>query len=133
MKQQELRFRGGRFGASVPLLFFVAWAITICVYGAPDENGLILGAVIGIVIGMFLPGKFVFRQKGSAAFYHTLSLLRFDREPWRKQPSHLAPTAAARSLIGGLALLTRPIDAHDLPVTETRARDRSPGEPAVGS
>ena len=54
MDRQELRFRGGRFGASVPLLFFVAWAITICVYGAPDENGLILGAVIGIVIGMFL-------------------------------------------------------------------------------
>ncbi len=53
-QQEELRFRGGRFGASVPLLVFVTWAITICVYGAPDENGLILGAVIGIVIGMFL-------------------------------------------------------------------------------
>jgi len=38
----------------VPLLFFVVWAITICVAGAPDENGLILGAVLGITIGMFL-------------------------------------------------------------------------------
>jgi Na+/H+ antiporter NhaC len=36
------------------LVFFIAWAISICVAGAPDENGLILGAVIGITLGMFL-------------------------------------------------------------------------------
>jgi Na+/H+ antiporter NhaC len=38
----------------VPLVFFVVWAIAICVAGAPDENGLILGATLGITVGMFL-------------------------------------------------------------------------------
>jgi Na+/H+ antiporter NhaC len=38
----------------VPLVFFVVWAISICVAGAPDENGLILGAVIGLIAGMLL-------------------------------------------------------------------------------
>ncbi|MFQ5878417.1 MAG: Na+/H+ antiporter NhaC family protein [Acidobacteriota bacterium] len=54
MEQPRLHFRGGRLGASVPLVFFVVWAVAICVAGAPDENGLILGAVIGIALGMFL-------------------------------------------------------------------------------
>lgn len=49
-----LRFRGGRAASAVPLLFFVVWAIAICVAGAPDENGLVLGAVLGITVGMFL-------------------------------------------------------------------------------
>jgi Na+/H+ antiporter NhaC len=49
-----LRFHGGTFAAAIPLLFFIVWAIGICVGGTPDENGLILGAVIGIVLGMFL-------------------------------------------------------------------------------
>ena len=34
--------------SALPLLYFVAWAISICVAGAPDEKGLILGAVIGL-------------------------------------------------------------------------------------
>jgi Na+/H+ antiporter NhaC len=54
MTAPTLRFRGGKAASAVPLLFFVVWAITICVAGAPDENGLILGAVLGITIGMFL-------------------------------------------------------------------------------
>jgi Na+/H+ antiporter NhaC len=49
-----LRFRGGKLASAVPLLFFIVWAITICVGGTPDEQGLILGAVIGITLGMFL-------------------------------------------------------------------------------
>ena len=53
-RSPKLSFYGGALGAAVPLLFFIVWAISICVGGAPDENGLILGAVIGIVLGMFL-------------------------------------------------------------------------------
>ncbi len=52
--ETTLRFRGGRLGAAVPLVFFVCWAISISVAGAPDENGLVLGMVIGLVLGMFL-------------------------------------------------------------------------------
>jgi Na+/H+ antiporter NhaC len=54
MTAPTLRFRGGKAMSSVPLLYFVVWAISICVAGAPDENGLILGAVIGITVGMWL-------------------------------------------------------------------------------
>jgi len=54
MTAPTLRFRGGKAASAVPLVFFVVWAITICVAGAPDENGLILGAVLGITVGMFL-------------------------------------------------------------------------------
>jgi Na+/H+ antiporter NhaC len=54
MTEPTLRFRGGRAASAVPLLIFVTWAISICVAGAPDENGLILGAVIGLTVGMFL-------------------------------------------------------------------------------
>jgi Na+/H+ antiporter NhaC len=39
--------------AAIPLLFFIGWAIAICVAGAPSENGLILGSVIGLTLGMF--------------------------------------------------------------------------------
>ena len=52
--EPQLRFFGGRFGAAVPLLFFVAWAIAISVAGAPDERGLILGMVGGLTLGMLL-------------------------------------------------------------------------------
>jgi Na+/H+ antiporter NhaC len=54
MTQPTLRFRGGKAMSALPLLFFVVWAISICVAGAPDENGLILGAALGLTIGMFL-------------------------------------------------------------------------------
>lgn len=54
MTQPTLQFRGGRAMSALPLLYFVAWAISICVAGAPDEKGLILGAVIGLTVGMFL-------------------------------------------------------------------------------
>ena len=51
---QTLKFYGGRLGAAVPLLFFVVWAVTISVAGAPDERGLILGMIGGLTLGMLL-------------------------------------------------------------------------------
>jgi Na+/H+ antiporter NhaC len=54
MNQPALAFRGGKAMSAVPLVFFVAWAIGISVADTPNENGLILGAVIGITLGMFL-------------------------------------------------------------------------------
>lgn len=53
MSHTTLRFRGGKALSALPLIFFVVWAITICVAGAPDENGLVLGIVIGLTVGMF--------------------------------------------------------------------------------
>ncbi|UCG53231.1 MAG: Na+/H+ antiporter NhaC family protein [Candidatus Latescibacterota bacterium] len=53
MSEPRLRFRGGKAVSALPLVFFIGWAIAICVAGAPDENGLILGAAIGLVFGMF--------------------------------------------------------------------------------
>jgi Na+/H+ antiporter NhaC len=50
----RLRFYGGKAAAALPLAFFIVWAIGICVAGAPDENGLILGAVLGLTLGMLL-------------------------------------------------------------------------------
>ncbi len=47
-------FYGGRFGAAVPLVFFVVWAISISVAGAPSEHGLIVGMLAGLTLGMFL-------------------------------------------------------------------------------
>ena len=54
MTQPALRFHLGKAASAVPLVFFIIWAIVICVAGAPSENGLILGAVIGLTLGMFL-------------------------------------------------------------------------------
>ena len=52
--EPSLRFFGGRLGAAVPLMFFVVWAISISVAGAPSEYGLILGMIGGLTIGMLL-------------------------------------------------------------------------------
>lgn len=54
MTQPTLSFHGGKVASSLPLVFFVVWAIGISVADTPSENGLILGAVIGITLGMFL-------------------------------------------------------------------------------
>ncbi|SES76757.1 Na+/H+ antiporter NhaC [Salinibacillus kushneri] len=50
---QSLEFRLGAFGAAIPLLFFVVWAITISVLQLSSEVGLVLGAVIGLTLGLF--------------------------------------------------------------------------------
>jgi Na+/H+ antiporter NhaC len=49
-----IRFHGGRLAAAVPIVFFIVWAVSVCAAGAPDTKGLILGAVLGLALGMFL-------------------------------------------------------------------------------
>ncbi|MDZ5784581.1 Na+/H+ antiporter NhaC family protein [Marinococcus luteus] len=49
---EKLDFRLGAFGAAVPLLFFVVWAITTSVLQLSSEIGLVMGAVIGLTLGM---------------------------------------------------------------------------------
>lgn len=49
----RLGFRIGRFGSALPMLFFVVWAVVICLKGAPDTRGLILGVIIGLILAMF--------------------------------------------------------------------------------
>ena len=41
----SLSFRGGAFASALPMLFFIVWAIVICLSGAPDVKGLILGLI----------------------------------------------------------------------------------------
>ncbi|MCX2525399.1 Na+/H+ antiporter NhaC family protein [Larsenimonas rhizosphaerae] len=48
-----LTFRFGVWGAAVPLVFFVVWAITISVQGFASEVGLIMGALFGLTLGLF--------------------------------------------------------------------------------
>lgn len=50
---QKLDFRFGAFGAAVPLIFFVIWAITTSVLKLSSEIGLVMGAIIGITLGLF--------------------------------------------------------------------------------
>ncbi|SES12479.1 Na+/H+ antiporter NhaC [Gracilibacillus ureilyticus] len=52
-KIQQLDFRLGEFGAAVPLLFFIIWAITTSVLQLSSEVGLVLGAIFGITLGLF--------------------------------------------------------------------------------
>lgn len=51
---RSLEFRLGAFGAAVPLIFFVVWAISISVLQLSSEIGLVLGAVIGLTLGLLL-------------------------------------------------------------------------------
>jgi Na+/H+ antiporter NhaC len=53
-KTNSLSFRGGAFSSAVPVLFFIIWAIVICLSGAPDVKGLILGLIIGLSLTLFL-------------------------------------------------------------------------------
>jgi hypothetical protein len=40
------------------MLFFIVWAVTICLSGAPDVQGLALGIVIGLGLAMiFVKGN----------------------------------------------------------------------------
>lgn len=50
---KSLNFRLGAFGAAVPLIFFVVWAITTSVMKLSSEIGLVMGALIGITLGLF--------------------------------------------------------------------------------
>jgi Na+/H+ antiporter NhaC len=52
---KSLEFYGGPIASAVPMLFFIGWAIYLCVIAeAAAEVGLVLGAVIGLAVGMFL-------------------------------------------------------------------------------
>lgn len=48
----KLEFRMGAFGAAIPLVFFVVWAITTSVLQLSSEIGLVMGAVIGLTLGL---------------------------------------------------------------------------------
>lgn len=50
----KLKFRGGVFTATVPLVFFIVWAISLSVAGLVTEEALVLGIVLGIVVGLLL-------------------------------------------------------------------------------
>ncbi|MCF8010712.1 MAG: hypothetical protein K9L17_08075 [Clostridiales bacterium] len=51
---KKLDFRLGAFGATLPMLFFIAWAIITCSLNVSSTPGLIIGAVLGIALGLFL-------------------------------------------------------------------------------
>lgn len=55
-KADRIEFRLGYFGPTVPMLFFILWAIitSSLFLNVSTEQGLIVGAVIGLAIGMFL-------------------------------------------------------------------------------
>lgn len=50
---ERLQFHGGVFTATIPLVFFIVWAITLSVTKLVTEQALVLGMVIGIVLGLF--------------------------------------------------------------------------------
>lgn len=50
---QTLSFRLGVFGAAVPLVFFVVWAITLSVLRLNSAIGLVMGLLFGLVLGLF--------------------------------------------------------------------------------
>jgi len=59
MSQQEesLRFRGGAVASAIPLLVFVAVTLGLVLAGAPEVEGMILGAMLGISVGMLFARK----------------------------------------------------------------------------
>jgi len=66
----ELKFYIGKWGAVVPMLFFVFWAIfmSLGLNGASETTRyLILGAIIGLVLGLFL-SKTVWSEYCDAIF-----------------------------------------------------------------
>ncbi len=53
--EKTLEFYGGPIASAVPMVFFIGWAIYLCVILEAAANiGLVLGAVIGLALGMFL-------------------------------------------------------------------------------
>ena len=53
--EKTLEFYGGPIASAVPMVFFIGWAIYLCVIAEAAANiGLVLGAVLGLALGMFL-------------------------------------------------------------------------------
>ncbi|MFT9486437.1 MAG: Na+/H+ antiporter NhaC family protein [Tepidibacillus sp.] len=50
----RLDFYFGPIGATVPMLFFVIWAITTSILKISTETGLIMGMLFGLALGMFM-------------------------------------------------------------------------------
>jgi len=49
-----ISFHGGKWLSTVPLVFFVAWAIVqSAIFKIGDAEGLIVGALLGLILGMF--------------------------------------------------------------------------------
>ncbi|OHV08956.1 Na+/H+ antiporter NhaC family protein [Kushneria phosphatilytica] len=48
-----LSFRLGALGAAIPLIFFVIWAITTSILKLSSEIGLVMGAILGLTLGLF--------------------------------------------------------------------------------
>jgi Na+/H+ antiporter NhaC len=49
---QKVVFRGGIWASAIPLAVFLAVTIGLVIAGAPKEEGMILGAMLGLSIGM---------------------------------------------------------------------------------
>ncbi len=49
---RRLEFRGGKWGSAVPLGVFLAFTLGLVIIGAPKEEGMIIGAMIGLSLGM---------------------------------------------------------------------------------
>ena len=55
---QSVSFRGGAPASAIPMVFFIIWAIVICLSGAPDVRGLILGLILGLSLTLlFVKGS----------------------------------------------------------------------------
>ncbi|MGO4887617.1 Na+/H+ antiporter NhaC family protein [Anaerobacillus sp. MEB173] len=48
-----LEFYGGAFASTLPLLFFIVWAIVLSLLKLVTEEALVLGMVMGIALGLF--------------------------------------------------------------------------------
>ena len=49
---KRLVFRGGKWGSVVPLAVFLLFTLSLVIAGAPKEEGMIIGAMIGLSLGM---------------------------------------------------------------------------------
>ncbi len=53
--EPRITFYGGKWASTVPIAFFILWAIVQSgVLGIGDTNGLVIGALVGTILGMFL-------------------------------------------------------------------------------
>jgi len=49
---EQLVFRGGMWGSVIPLVVFLLFRLTLVIAGAPKEEGMIIGAMIRLSLGM---------------------------------------------------------------------------------
>ncbi len=53
-KKVSIHFYGGKWASTIPLFFFVLWAIVqSAVFQIGDADGLIIGTLLGLILGMF--------------------------------------------------------------------------------